>query len=304
MNIPLFRRFLIATDGSTGSEKAVRVGLELAVRLGVKVELIHVLEPGEEPADPGLRTRLTMLRDIDRHQGKLALEQAATLAQKLGIDFKAIQPTGYPEQVIVQKAPDFDLIVLGTHGRSGLRRWMMGSVAEAVLSRSPRPVLVVHESFEPPSAEPGAVLYKHLLIATDGSECSQQATRYGLLLTQALGAEVTFLSVVRTMTRPQGAGLPLSQALSLVEEDAQTQAENMLEQVRAQAQQVGVTARVKLMQGQPVDAIVKQALLHDLLVMGTHGRTGLDKLMMGSVAEGVVRRCQTPVLVVPCPVLN
>lgn len=298
---PLFKHFLIATDGSAGSEKAVRVGLELAARLGAKVQIIHVLEHGEEPADPGLRTRLTMLRDIDRHHGKLALEQAAELAHKRGVEFRALQPTGYPEQMIVQKAADFDLVVLGTHGRSGVRRWVMGSVAEAVLSRSSKPVLVVHESFMPPTLEPEATPYQHLLIATDGSECSQQATEYGLRLAEALGAEVTFLSVVSSLTRPQGAGLPLSQALSLVEEDAQTQAEAMLEQVRARAQQAGVTARVKLMQGRPVDAIVKQALLHDLLVMGTHGRTGLDRLMMGSVAEGAVRRCQTPVLVVPCP---
>lgn len=298
---PIFSHFLIATDGSECSDKAVRVGLELAARLGARAEIINVLEHGEEPADPGLRTRLTMLRDIDRHHGKLALEQAADLAHKLGVELKTLQPTGFPEQVIVQKAPNFDLIVLGTHGRSGLRRWMMGSVAEAVLSRSPRPVLLVHESYEPPVMEPEAALYKHLLIATDGSDCSQQATQYGLWLAQALGAEVTFLSVVNTLTRPQGAGLPLSQALSLVEEDAQTQAEAMLEQARTQAQQAGVSARVKLMRGRPVEAIVKQALLHDLLAMGTHGRTGLDKLMMGSVAEGVVRRCQTPVLVVPCP---
>ncbi len=294
-------RFLIATDGSLCSEKAVRVGLELAARMGARVELINVLEHSEEPADPGLRTRLTMLRDIDRHHGRLALEQAAALAQKLGVEHRAFQPTGLPEQVIVQKAPDFDLIVLGTHGRSGLQRWVVGSVAEAVLSRSPRPVLVVHESYEPPLLEPEAALYKHVLIATDGSVCSQQATHFGLRLAQALGAEVTFLTVVGSLTRPQGTGLPLSQALSLVEEDAQAQAEAMLEQTRTQAQQAGVSARVKLMQGRPIEAIVKQALLHNLLVMGTHGRTGLDKLMMGSVAEGVVRRSQTPVVVVPCP---
>ncbi|MCX7602115.1 MAG: universal stress protein [Meiothermus sp.] len=74
----------------------------------------------------------------------------------------------------------------------------------------------------------------------------------------------------------------------------------MQEQVRTQVQQGGVFARVKLMQGWPVEAIFKQALLHGLLVMGSHGRTGLDKLMMGSLAEGVMRRSQTPV-VVPCP---
>ncbi|WP_337869003.1 universal stress protein [Meiothermus sp.] len=298
---PFFKHFLIATDGSESSDKAVRVGLELAARLGADAEILNVLEYGEEPADPGLRTRLTMLRDIDRHHGKLALEQAAELARKLGVGCRTLQPTGLPEQVIVQKAPDFDLIVLGTHGRSGVKRWVMGSVAEAVLSRSPKPVLVVHESYTPPILEPEAAPYQNLLIATDGSDCSQQATEYGLRLAKALGAEVTFLSVVSMLTRPQGAGLALSQALSLVEEEAQTQAEAMLEQARAKAQQAGVSARVKLMQGRPVDAIVKQALLHDLLLMGTHGRTGLDKLMMGSVAEGVVRRSQTPVLVVPCP---
>ncbi|MBO1437838.1 universal stress protein [Meiothermus sp. CFH 77666] len=118
-------------------------GLQVYGAEAKAVELVNVLEHGEEPADPGLRTRLPMLRDIDRHHGKLALEQATALARKLGVARKALQPTGLPEQLIMQKAPDFDLIALGSHGRSSLRRWMMGSVAEGVVRRCQTPVLVV-----------------------------------------------------------------------------------------------------------------------------------------------------------------
>jgi len=296
MNTP-FKNLLIATDGSTCSEKAVRVGLELASRLGAKVELVNVLEYGQEPADAEPPTRLTLLHNIDRHHGKLALEQASQQAQSLGVPFKTLQPSGFPERVILEKAQDFELIVLGTHGCSGLQRWMMGSVAEAVMVRSPKPVLVVHESFTP--KEPEAHRYKRILIATDGSDCSEKATRYGLELAQTLKAEVTFLYVVSEVSRPMGSALPLAEALGLIEENLQTQAKAVLGHAQEQAKDIGVSAQTKLAQGRPRDCILEEAGTYDLLVMGTHGRTGLDRLMLGSVTEGVVRRSKTPVLVVP-----
>lgn len=301
MNNPIPKNLLIATDGSTCSEKAVRVGLDLASRLGAKVELLNVLELGEETLDANLRTRLTMIHDIDRHHGKLALEQASKLAEALGVGFKILQPSGHPEQVILERSREFDLIVLGTHGRGGLSRWIMGSVAQAVLSRSSKPVLVVHESFVPPLLEPEAGMYQRILIATDGSECSQKATQYGLELAQALKAEVTFLHAVGEISHRPGSAMPLAEALGLIEEELQTQAEIVLHQAKEQADNLGVNAQTKLAQGRPADCIFKQAQIHDLVVMGTHGRTGLDRLMLGSVAEGVIRRSKKPVLVVPCP---
>lgn len=303
MNNLTFKNLLIATDGSACSEKAVRVGLDLAQRLGGRVELLNVLELGEETLDANLRTRLTMIHDIDRHHGKLALEQASGQAEALGVPHKTLQPSGHPEQVILERAKESDLVVLGTHGRGGLSRWIMGSVAETVLSRSSKPVLVVHESFAP-ALEPGVSTFQRILIATDGSECSGQATHYGLKLAQALGAEVTFLYAVGELSHRPGSSLPLAEALGLIEEDIQTQAEMALHQAKEQAESTGVSAHTKLVQGKPADCILKQAQIHDLVVMGTHGRTGLDRLMLGSVAEGVIRRSQKPVLVVPCPELE
>lgn len=303
MNTLSLKNLLIATDGSGCSEKAVRVGLDLAARLKAKVTLLNVVEYGEEPPDANPPTRFTQIHNIDRHHGKLALERAGELAKHLGVDFKTLQPSGWPEQVIVREAQGFDLVVMGTHGHSGVRRWIMGSVAEAVLAKSPKPVLVVHESYTPEQV-PEARSFKEILIATDGSECSQKASGYGLELAKTLGADVTFLQAVGQLYRLPGSALPLAEALGSVEEDLQTQAEKVLAKVLKEAKAKGVSARGKLGQDQPRDCILKQAQIHDLVVMGTHGRTGLDRLMLGSVAEGVIRRSQTPVLVVPCPELD
>lgn len=289
MSTPTLKHLLIATDGSECSEKAVWVGLQLASRLRAKVTLLNVVEYGQEPADAGLPTRFTQLHNIERHHGKLALEQASALAQQLGVAFKTLQPTGWPEQVIVREAQAFDLVVMGTHGHSGIRRWIMGSVAEAVLAKRPKPVLVVHESHTPKQV-PEAASFKQLLIATDGSECSAKASDLGLKLAQTLKAEVTFLQVVSHISRQPGSALPLAEAQGLIEKDMQTQAEKVLAQALEQAKVSGVTARSKLMQGKPAEYILKLAQIHDLVVMGTHGRTGVDKLMLGSVAEGVIRR--------------
>ena len=278
----------------------MRVGLELAACLKAEVTLLNAEEYGEEPVDSKLPTRLTLLHNIDRHHGKLALEQASELAKQLGVASKTVQPSGWPEQVIVKEAQAVDLVVMGTHGHSGIRRWIMGSVAESVLAKSPKPVLVVHESYTPTQV-PEASSFKQLLIATDGSECSAKASELGLELAQSLKAEVTFLHAVGQISRQAGSPLPLAEALGLIEEDVQTQAEKDLAQLVERAKSFGVCARSKVMQGKPVECILKLAQNHDLVVMGTHGRTGLDKLMLGSVAEGVIRRSQTPVLVVPHP---
>lgn len=293
---------LIATDGSTGGEKAVRVGLELARRLGAEVEFVNAVEHGEEPADAHLATGLTLLHDLDRHRGKLALEQATGLAEEAGVRSRALQRPGHPEQVILERAGEADLVVMGTHGRGGPGRWVLGSVAEAVLARSPKPVLVVHESYTP---RPGAETdFQRLLIATDGSGCSEKAARLGLELARALGAGVTFLYAVEEAWRPAASALPLAEALGLIERDTLAQAAALLEAAQAQVRESGVDAEVRLAQGRARGCILEAAREHDLVVMGTHGRTWLDRLVLGSVAEGVVRRSRAPVLVVPCPGLE
>jgi nucleotide-binding universal stress UspA family protein len=149
----MYKRILIPTDGSAPSENAVKAGLELAKSLGAEATLLYVVEPvvpriliGPEtvPYYPDLT------RDLEI-AGKQALERAEGFAQYLEVPVKAELKQGNAAQVIVEEAAEHDLVVMGTHGRSGLDRLLLGSVTQKVLQRSPKPVLVVrmHEPQRP-----------------------------------------------------------------------------------------------------------------------------------------------------------
>ncbi|MCL6525317.1 universal stress protein [Meiothermus granaticius] len=140
-------------------------------------------------------------------------------------------------------------------------------------------------------------MYQRILMPTDGSECSQKAIDEGLQVAKAMGAQVTFLYAVEDISSalwisPESVpyGLQLVEDLKRVGQEA-------LEKARQAAQGVGIAAETKLVEGKPVEAILEEAKNHDLIVMGTHGRSGLDRFMLGSVTEGVLHHCEKPVLV-------
>ncbi|MFN4233018.1 MULTISPECIES: universal stress protein [Thermus] len=143
-------------------------------------------------------------------------------------------------------------------------------------------------------------MYKTILMPTDGSPCSFQALEQGLSLAKALGARVHFLYVLENPAQaiwiaPESVpyGLELLEDLKKAGEEAIAKALNL-------AQEKGVEATGEVKEGVPIPTIVEAAKGFDLLVMGTHGRTGLDKLLLGSVTEGVLHRVGIPVLVVRC----
>ncbi|WP_234553600.1 universal stress protein [Thermus caliditerrae] len=143
-------------------------------------------------------------------------------------------------------------------------------------------------------------MYKTILMPTDGSPCSFQAIEHGLSLAKALSAKVHFLYVLENPAQaiwiaPESVpyGLELLEDLKKAGEEAIAKALNL-------AQEKGVEATGEVKEGVPVPTIVEAAKGFDLLVMGTHGRTGLDKLLLGSVTEGVLHRVSIPVLVVRC----
>jgi nucleotide-binding universal stress UspA family protein len=140
-------------------------------------------------------------------------------------------------------------------------------------------------------------MYQRILMPTDGSACSQKAVSEGLEVARAMGSSVTFLYAVENIgsalwISPESVpyGLELMDDLKRVGQEA-------LEKARQAAQEVGVTAQTKLVEGKPVEVILQEAKNHDLIVMGTHGRSGLDRFMLGSVTEAVLHRSEKPVLV-------
>ncbi|MCS6868984.1 universal stress protein [Thermus sp.] len=142
-------------------------------------------------------------------------------------------------------------------------------------------------------------MYKSLLLPTDGSEAAEKGVREGLRLAKALGARVAFLHALeplgpRLLLGPET--LPYYQALL---EDFRRAGLQALDRATRLAEELGVPFEAHLLEGRAAEAILEAAQGHDLIVMGSHGRTGLDQVLLGSVALEVVRRSAKPVLVVP-----
>jgi nucleotide-binding universal stress UspA family protein len=143
-------------------------------------------------------------------------------------------------------------------------------------------------------------MYKKILMPTDGSACSQKAITTGLDLARTMGASVTFMYAVEGIgstlwVSPESVpyGLELIEDLKRVGKEALSKASEL-------ATAAGISAETRLVEARPVEAILAEAKNHDLIVMGTHGRSGLDRFMMGSVTEAVLHRSDKPVLVLRC----
>jgi len=142
------------------------------------------------------------------------------------------------------------------------------------------------------------VLFKKILIPTDGSEYTKAAVRKGLEMAKAAGAEVTALYVV---DQTSFINFPMDSTIVSVYTLLEKEGEEAMEYVKKEAEALGVKVTTRIEEGSPSRKIVDLSAEHDLVVMGTLGRTGFSKLLLGSVAERVVRFAKCPVLVVRSP---
>jgi nucleotide-binding universal stress UspA family protein len=142
------------------------------------------------------------------------------------------------------------------------------------------------------------VLFKKILIPTDGSEYTKAAVRKGLEIAKAVGAEVTALYVV---DQTSFINFPMDYTIVSVYTLLEKEGEEAMEFVKKEAEALGVKVTTRIEEGSPSRKIVDLSAEHDLVVMGTLGRTGFSKLLLGSVAERVVRFAKCPVLVVRSP---
>jgi nucleotide-binding universal stress UspA family protein len=302
----VLKHVLVATDFSPPSDAALTYGRALAQLFGATLHLLHVTENDflrSTPADPqavgaGLKRALSArLTDEDRRTlHARAIVEVSDAAEHAIVEYARHEP--------------IDLIVVGTHGRTGVSHALIGSVAERVVRTAPCPVLTVrhpeHEFVfsDSQNSEAAMILLKKILVATDFSEPSDAALAYGRELARTVNAQLLVLNVTdNIMARAYGGdGFVFSdpQLQGEVEATARKQADALLCQedrdvLRAQA--------VVLTSNTPAFAIVDYARANDvdLIVMGTHGRGAVAQLLMGSVAERVVRTAPCPVLTVRHP---
>jgi nucleotide-binding universal stress UspA family protein len=285
-----FRKILCPIDFSACSRQALRAAARLANEHGAELELVHVwylpatLYAGDYVPDEAIR-------QIEREAAR-ALDGALAEAKGLGaqrVGSKLLN--GVPWRTIVDAAsdPSIDLVVAGTHGRTGLARVILGSVAQRIVRHAPCSVMVVRP-------EGGLGPFDHVLCAIDVSDPSRHAMELAGALARPGGKGVALLHVLEV---PAGYSNEPHPPAMYRELDRRSAA--LLDKCASELQaKVQVPIETRLRVGYPgaetLDALDADRTF-DLVVTGSHGRTGIQRMLVGSVAEKVVSHARCAVLV-------
>jgi nucleotide-binding universal stress UspA family protein len=286
-----FHKILCPIDFSAGSQHAMRVAVRLAEESSAELALVHVwyVPASVYPSEFPLPAQLLQRMSDDAQRG---LDAAVAEAGALGarrVSGKLL--TGVPWHRLADELaePAFDLAVIGTHGRTGLARILLGSVAEKVVRHAPCSVLVAR-----PDGDPRP--FTHVLCPVDFSDASRRAMNLAAEVVRPGGAGITLLHVVEAPVA-FGGELPDPEFLRAADKRAAEQLERWAAELRGKVS-VPVTMRSRVgWAGAETLAALDHDPTIDLVVMGSHGRTGIARALLGSVAEKVVRHARCPVLV-------
>jgi nucleotide-binding universal stress UspA family protein len=283
----MYENILVSFDDSEFSRAALRESSQWVKRHGGKITIVHAVYFDEEEftiAPEQREKRLALGKSV-------CFQSRQTLASEFGIEAESLVCEGDAAEVIlnIAREKNCDLIAMGTHGRKGLGRLIMGSVTSSVMVRSPMDVLVVKKPCDECTGT-----YKSILLPFDGSEFSKKALLRGCQLAQIEGAPVTVLYVIPRYEEMIGFFKTDSIRKSLRDE-----AEKIIETAKGIAGQ-GSTIRTEIQEGQTDDEIITAAsrLKSDLIIMGTYGWRGVNKAIMGSTTERVIANASCPVLAV------
>lgn len=288
------RKILVATDFSSTADSAEKLAFQLARLLGAELHLIHVRVILEDPlmAEEQQLEIERLMSSADKAT-KEAFDRTRGGDREIAVETHLVRSVSAAE-AIVETATDLecDLVVMGTHGRRGIKHLLLGSVAENVVRSVDIPVLTVR-----PGIEVGTLGPKRILVAYDFSDRSATAVRVAGDWATVFDAEITMLHVVEPVVYPE------FYAINVVSDDVMTRLRDRATEALDNAAETILGDRpvnALVLIGRATDTIIAEARPEnfDLVVMGTRGLTGLEQLVLGSVAEGVLRRCPVPLLTV------
>jgi nucleotide-binding universal stress UspA family protein len=309
------RYILVPLDGSTLSEAILPHAVAVAQATGSALLLLQVLEPEYEPIFGALgipeiveEEELALMRDAQLASIHRYLENIASQLQGEGLEIhtKVIEGNHPASQIVWHAEYDTLLLMIAmtTHGRSGVLRWLFGNVAAEVVQASPSPLLLLRPdesggSFS--TVNPKTVPYQIVVVPLDASPFAEQALDQAIVLASAMNATLHLVSVV-----PPPHYIPVlrkKETVSVMKALFQTEMErrtHYLEQRAELLREQGLKVQTHVATGHPAEEILRLSTQHQhtLLVMSTHGRSGLRRLFLGSVAMKVVQGAQVPVLLV------
>lgn len=291
----MYQKIMITLDGSQLAEVPLDYAVWLAVNSGAELQLMHIQE------------------DESDKQSQYLEKTLAEIKHDRGNDFKAsiVSKNGDPAEEILRYAEEskIDLIIMSTHGHTGIKRWMLGSVADKVVRYSNRPVRLI-KSF---SSETQADGYDRTVVALlDGSEMAEQLLPYAsyhaelgagrlILLSVCeppdLGPAITY-HLIPPHDYPPKRPLQWDKYVKQEAKQRQQECHLYLEKAAQISEKEGITVKFEAPMGDPVEEILKYLEENSvsLVVMTTRGRSGITRWLMGSVAEKVLLAAQSPIL--------
>jgi nucleotide-binding universal stress UspA family protein len=294
-------RILLPTDLSPLSEAAFPSAVAFSQRFGASITLAYVIDSLEYNATYPYPD-LTRFRQEIEAAARSGLAKAAEKLLQLGATkVETVFRVGAPATELcdlAREAPGFDLCIMATHGWTGFRRFIVGSVAEAVARAMPCPFLSVHANADVNTAAPEL---RKILVASDLSELSDHAVRTALELGAALGASVEVAHVFRGPMPV--AGMDIAFSIPMSADDMDALRESFETALSEQLSRIGASVPVKsriLENTHAAEAIAEYAKVEgfDLVVAASHGRRGFKRLLLGSVAERILRMSEVATLVV------
>jgi nucleotide-binding universal stress UspA family protein len=295
------KKILVPTDFSAASDRALEQAAEIARTLNAEVHLLHkvVYPPPHPPTE--LLDRLDDAARFDYVLKEVIERPEREAREGLETRRKSLEAKGIAVATHLERSGDVyeriecaiqslkpDLLVMGTHGRGGIQRWLMGSVAEKALRHTSVDVLTLHAD-SPVAGTDGGI--GEILVATDFSDGARRALAAARSLARSLGGSVALLHVLEGRFAPRrGEAEP---TLLEVSHEHRAQAE------RALQEEIAPGESFVLAQGdvaREIDRVAEERRA-SLVVVGTHGLTGVRRALLGSVAEKVARFCNLPVLI-------
>ena len=281
---------LLSLDGSEISEGVIPFVRQLAKGFGVKVTAFHVA--GEDGTPEGKIVRMPSGKEMSTDAYLQSMVQEISRGG-IGADSAAVKGKPAAEIVKYAESKGCGLIAMATHGRSGLGRWVYGSTTDRVLHATSLPMLLVRP------AQDGRIkeeTFRTLVIPLDGSELGERALPHAETLAKSLSLSITLVRVVPTVTIASGAMEPYAADPRLLEYSLDAAKQYIDEKTQALTKKgLRVSSKVNLGYAPSEIIDIAEGLPGSLVVMTTHGRSGVGRWVLGSVADRVLRASNRPV---------
>jgi len=292
----MYERILTLVDGSTLSELILPYVEELGERFGSEIILLHVYSPKSSSVSHKYETYIQQVAKAVKEQ----------LGEKAKV--KPILLSGKANREIVDysKKGNIDLIAMVTHGKFGIKRWVLGSTADKVIRETSKPVLLIRA--ETPLATREKGIMNNILAPLDGSKLSEVILPYVEALatgtTTKVNPEVTLLQVIAPAYYiPSGRAVTQVSYSKTEIEQLKAKAKNYLERAGNRLKSKAITVKCEVAIGDAAEKIIEVTykINANLIAMSTHGYSGFNRLFLGSTADRVLHHGNTPLLLVRPP---